>query len=81
LTLLPKNIKNPLEKKIKTEEKPGTIPAELVVIAVGMNPDNALYFDCTKHHVAAELHVIGDAFEPGMAWQATKAGYRIAMML
>jgi len=40
------------------------LPADLVVLAVGLVADDALYTACVQARVAAELCHIGDAFSP-----------------
>jgi 2-enoate reductase len=79
--LLPENVKNPLEKKIKIEEKEMGLEADLVVLAVGLKADDRLYEACVKERVAPEIHNIGDSFSVGRVFEATKAGYAVGNML
>jgi len=79
--VLPENIKNPLGKKILVEEKEIDIEADLVVLAVGLEPDDRLYEVCVKERVAPEIHNIGDSFSVGRIFEATKAGYAVGRML
>ena len=75
--VLPENVVNPLARPIKVEEQEVTIEADLVVLATGLVPDDALYHACQRRGVAPEIHNAGDAFLPATIAQATKAGYAI----
>jgi len=79
--ILPENVKNPLAKKIKVEEKEIGLAADLVVLAVGLKADDRLYELCTKERIAPEIHNIGDSFCVGRVFEATKAGYAVGSML
>ncbi|MEJ2209426.1 MAG: FAD-dependent oxidoreductase [Anaerolineae bacterium] len=75
--VLPENVVNPLARPLKVEEQEVAIEADLVVLATGMLPDDALYHACQGHGVAPEIHNAGDAFIPATIAQATKAGYAL----
>ena len=79
--VLPENIPNPLAKKIKDEEMELALPAELVIIATGATSDDSLYEECISINAAPEIHNIGDSFETGKVFEATKAGFAIGRML
>ena len=79
--VLPENIKNPLARPIKQEMHDILLPADLVILATGFEPDDALHDACVRIHAAPELHNIGDAFAPGNIFAATKAGYAIGRAL
>jgi len=79
--ILPENIKNPLAKKIKVEEKEIELEAELVVLHVGLKADDRLYESCVRERVAPEIHNIGDSSCVGRIFEATKAGYAVGRML
>jgi 2-enoate reductase len=79
--LLPENVKNPLARKIKVEEREVELEADLVVLAVGLRPDDSLYEDCVRDRVAPEVHNIGDSFSVGRVFEATKAGYAVGLSL
>jgi 2-enoate reductase len=79
--ILPENVKNPLAKKILVEEKEIEIEADLVVLAVGLEPHDGLYESCLKARVAPEIHNIGDSFSVGRIFEAIKAGYAVGRML
>jgi 2-enoate reductase len=79
--VLPENVKNPLAKPIKEDLQEISLAADLVVLAVGLRPDDALYAACVREHAAPEIHNIGDAFSPGNVFTATKAGYAIGRAL
>jgi 2-enoate reductase len=79
--VLPENIKNPLEVKIKVREKDIELDADLVVLALGLRPDDTLYNACLKERVAAEVHNIGDSFRVGGVFDATRSGYAVGNLL
>ncbi len=79
--VLPENVKNPLARPIREEIQDIFLPADLVVLATGFQPDDALYETCVALRAAPELHNIGDAFAPGNVFAATKAGYAVGRML
>ena len=79
--LLPENIEIPFTRKIKEEERLVMLPADLVVISTGSRANDALYYQCVRERVAAEVHNIGDSMSPGMVLEATKAGYALGTSL
>jgi 2-enoate reductase len=79
--ILPENIENPLAPKLKVEEVVEIIPADLVVMAAGGNPDNSLYLEALANNAAPELYNIGDSFSAGKILEANRAAYRLAMQI
>lgn len=79
--VLPENIKNTLAAKISIKEKDIELDADLVVLALGLKPDDSLYYLCLEEHAAAEVHNIGDSFMVGGVFDATKAGYAVGNLL
>ncbi|MCL1928869.1 MAG: FAD-dependent oxidoreductase [Treponema sp.] len=79
--ILPENIENPLAPKLKVEETPVTINADLVVMAAGGVPDNALYLEALAQNAAPELYNIGDSFSAGKVLEANRSAYRLAIQL
>ena len=79
--ILPENVVNPLAKKLIIEESPLSIQADLVVIAAGGVPDNALYLGALAENTAPELYNIGDSFSAGRILEATRAAYRLGIRL
>jgi 2-enoate reductase len=77
--ILPENVVNPLARKLLVEETPESLPADLVVIAAGSVPDNALYLEALAENAAPELYNIGDSFSPGKILEANRAAYRLAL--
>ncbi|MGC8943469.1 MAG: NAD(P)/FAD-dependent oxidoreductase [Caldisericia bacterium] len=75
--VLPESIKNPFEKKIKEKEIEMEIPIDYIIISVGLNPNNKLYFDAIKERVAEKIYNIGDSYCPGRVFEAVKSGYLI----
>jgi 2-enoate reductase len=76
--ILPKNIENPLAPKLGEEWKDETLEADLVVLATGGRPDDALFFEAQKIHAAPELYNIGDSFSAGKVHEATRSAYALA---
>ena len=76
--VLPKNIENPLAKKITDEETMQSLPADLVVLAMGEKPDDALFYEAQKIHASDELYNIGDSFSGGKILEATRSANALA---
>ena len=76
--ILPKNIENPLAKKLGSKEKEETLQADLVVLAMGGRPDDAMFYEAQRIHAAPELHNIGDSFASGRVLEATRAANVLA---
>ena len=79
--LLPENIPNPLEKKMGTETKKKTLSCDLVVLAMGGRPDDALYLEALRNTVSPEIYNIGDSFSAGRVLEANRAAYRLATLI
>lgn len=77
--LLPENIPNPLAKKLGAETKAETLEADLVVLAMGGRPDDALYYGALAETAASELYNIGDSFAAGRILEANRAAYNLAV--
>ncbi|MEG1548286.1 MAG: FAD-dependent oxidoreductase [Clostridia bacterium] len=76
--ILPKNIENPFAKKIGGETRNAELNADLVVLALGGRPDDSMFFEAQKRHIADELYNIGDSFSAGRVLEATRAAYSLA---
>ena len=76
--VLPENIHNPLEKKIKTLPKAVTVEADLVVIAAGTAPNNELYKTLVAKQTAPLIYNVGDSFAPGKVFTAVKSAFNVA---
>lgn len=79
--ILPENVLNPLEKKVKDKFVEKTIKADAVIMAIGARPDNALYYEAQKENIAKELYLIGDSYQVGKIFEATKYAYRKALCI
>ncbi|MDO5520653.1 MAG: NAD(P)/FAD-dependent oxidoreductase [bacterium] len=79
--ILPKNVPNPLAKKLGTKTKQISLKADVVILAMGGRADDRFYYEAVKHHVADEIHNIGDSFKAARVLEATRAAYRLAMEL
>ena len=58
-----------------------TLAADLVVLATGLCPDDRLCEECLRRRVAPEVRNIGDSFQVGRIFEATKAGYAVGATL
>ncbi len=79
--ILPENIHNPLEKKIKSKMSQVVLDADFVLLACGTVSNNELYFELVKDNVAKEIYNIGDSIKPGKIFMATKSAYRKALTI
>ncbi len=79
--ILPKNIANPLAKKIGDKSVEESLSADLVVLAMGGRADDTLYFEAVKEHVAPEVYSIGDCFKAARVLEATRAALRLALTI
>ena len=79
--VLPENVPNPLARPIRVEEQEQRLEADLVVLATGLAPDDALYEECLRLQAAPEIHNIGDSFRPATIAEAVKAGHAIGCLL
>lgn len=76
--ILPENIENPLAKKIKDCYENKELKCDAIVLAMGVTPNNKLYYDLVANNLAPEINLIGDAFNSGKVHQATRSAYRKA---
>ena len=58
-----------------------TLPADLVVIAAGGRPDDALFLEAQRLHLADEVYNIGDSFHVGKVHEAVRSAYALALSL
>lgn len=75
--VLPENVENPLAPKIGNDWKSLELTCDLVIIACGGHPDDALFYKLQQTHAADEMHNIGDGFAPGRVLEAVRAAYRL----
>jgi 2-enoate reductase len=79
--LLPENVKNPLARAIKPQLVEESLPADKIVLALGLKPDPALYEALVAAHAAPEIRILGDSFKIGRVVEAVKAGYLVGRSL
>jgi 2-enoate reductase len=79
--ILPKNIENPLAKKIGNETKNEALEADLVVLAMGGRSDDSMMFKAQKEHISSEIYNIGDSLKAGRVLEATRAAYNLALRI
>lgn len=79
--ILPKNIANPLAKKLGTSSVDESVPADLVVLAMGGRADDVMYFEALKNHITKEVYNIGDSSKAARVLEASRAAYRLAVTI
>ncbi|NMB90120.1 MAG: FAD-dependent oxidoreductase [Chloroflexi bacterium] len=79
--LLPENVKNPLARPIRDELVEETLPADLVVLALGLRPNQDLYHSLVAANAAPEIRLMGDGFQIGRVFEAVKSGYLVGRSL
>lgn len=81
-TLVPENIHNPFDKKLDPEDVEDIIiDTDYVIFATGGKADDSLYYSLLKENAAKEIYCIGDAREPGKAWEAINSANEIARFI
>ena len=76
--ILPENVVNPMEKKIKPVFKDLEIKCDLVVLATGVSSEDALYFELLAKRAAPEIFSVGDSYKSGKIFEAVRSAYRKA---
>lgn len=79
--ILPENIENPLAPKLEEVPVTEVLAADLVVLAAGGQPDDALFFEAQRLKVAPEMYNIGDSFAAGKVQEAVRAAYRLGVTI
>jgi 2-enoate reductase len=79
--ILPESVPNPLAKKIKDESVDEFVPADMVIMAAGGRPNEALFLELQDKFNTKEVYNLGDSFKGGKIFEATKSGYALALNL
>lgn len=79
--LLPENIENPLARPVRQQLEEKVLPADLVVLALGLRPNTRIYDECVEKNAAPQVLQIGDAFQIRRVFEAVKAGYAVGRSL
>jgi 2-enoate reductase len=79
--IVPENVRNPLAKKMRIDNREIELEADLVVLAVGLKADDRFYEECVRERVAEEIYNVGDSFSVGRVFEATRAGYAVGSKL
>ncbi|RCX10515.1 2-enoate reductase [Anaerobacterium chartisolvens] len=78
-TLVPENIHNPFDKKLKAGDvELISLDADYVIFSTGGVSDNSLYHLMCRENAASEIYLIGDARQPGRVWEAVTAANDVA---
>lgn len=79
--ILPENVPNPLAPKLKNEPVEEHLDADLIVLAAGGRPNEALFLELQQKLNTIEVYNLGDSFKGGKVFEATKSGYALALSL
>ncbi len=79
--ILPENVLNPLAKKVKDESVDEFVPADIVIMAAGGRPNEALFHEIQEKCNTKAVYNLGDSFKGGKVFEATKSGYLLALDL
>lgn len=79
--LIPENVVNPFEKKIKNDWVDEQLAADLIIMATGSKSYDTLYEQLIKEHTAKEIYNIGDSSKVMRVLEAVKAGYALGNAL
>lgn len=79
--ILPENVINPLEKKVKDKFIKQNLKVDAVILAMGAKPNNALFYEAQKTNLAKEVYLLGDSFSVAKIFEATKGAYRKALTI
>ena len=72
--ILPENVPNPLAPKLKNEPVEEHLDADLIVMAAGGRPNEALFLELQQKLNTIEVYNLGDSFKGGKVFEATKSG-------
>ncbi|MCL1791030.1 MAG: FAD-dependent oxidoreductase [Peptococcaceae bacterium] len=79
--ILPDNASNPRAPEIGNLWKEETLTTDLIILAVGGQSDDSLFYTAQKERSATELYNIGDSFAPGKILDAVRAAYHLGVSL
>jgi len=79
--LLPKNIEVPFSPELGPEEADGTLETDIIVLAAGGRPDDAMYFEAQRENAAPLIYNIGDSFAGKRVLEAVQAAYALGTKL
>ena len=79
--ILPENVPNPLAPKLKNEPVEEHLDADLIIMAAGGRPNEALFLELQQKLNTIEVYNLGDSFKGGKVFEATKSGYALALSL
>jgi 2-enoate reductase len=81
-TLVPENIHNPFDRKLNPNNvEEIAIAADYVIFATGGRADDSLYYKLLENNAAPEIYCIGDARQPGRAWEAITSANEVARFI
>lgn len=78
-TLVPENISNPFDKPLGPNDTEDiTLDTDYVIFSTGGIADDSLYYELLNEKAADEIYCIGDARQPGRAWEAITSANEVA---
>ncbi len=78
---LPDSLVLPDLKRHHEEFVEQNLAADLVILSMGVRPDDALYEECVRLNAAAQVVNIGDSSRGGRVLEANKAGYEVGLSI
>lgn len=81
--ILPENITNPLDalKPYKEEFVERKLEADYVLLAMGVKPNDNLFYEALEKHAAPEVYNVGDSYRGARVFEAVRAAYRKALTI
>lgn len=79
--ILPENIINPMEKKVKDVYGESTIACDKVIFAAGVKSSDKLYYELLDQNAAPEIYNIGDSYKSGKVFDAVRGAFRKAQSI
>ncbi|MEG1632666.1 MAG: FAD-dependent oxidoreductase [Oscillospiraceae bacterium] len=79
--IVPKNIENPLAKKVGVQEVTQELDADLVILALGGRPNDKPYYEAVEARIAPEVYNIGDSFIFARVLEGNRAAYHLAIKI
>lgn len=79
--ILPENVENPLAKPYKEKFKERSLDADYVLLAMGVRPNDNLFYECMEKRAAAEIYNLGDSYRGARVFEAVRSAYRKALSI
>ncbi|MDD3852184.1 MAG: FAD-dependent oxidoreductase [Syntrophomonadaceae bacterium] len=81
-TLIPDNIHNPFDKKLKqTDVETISLETDYLIFATGGQSNYDLYYQLLETNAAPEVYCVGDAQHPARVWEAVTSANEVARFI